>query len=267
MTQDSGQGLRPVDPEYVAMHPYIAAMMVTEAHAVIERWKARHTECLTALAARETARSDNDRPDKSEYLLQYEADCAAYEVKMAATTAKALRDGFPPPAMQMTFRCFAFLFRFDTPLPWPEDLRGCHDLGIEPIPYGREFEAACGDHLVIASRKGDAYGGLDVSLHRISVDRSTTRLATTGNIKQDIKQAIALRDCCADPRILRGKGDVAAAVRRIWAERGGYRPSWESEIDVVRQVEAEIARRPPPAEPEQDASIDGDEAEFLCTLD
>ena len=131
-------------------------------------------------------------------------------------------------ARKSVSRCrgWAMVVRASEPLPLPEYIKGAASIGR---PYTEQYgedatvELFPGDYLLQGEAnhhkrdRGWSYWlyGYDPSGRAVYVDFDS-------EIKADIKAAMTAGKISAPYSILKGSGDIAAMIRRIHADRGGY---------------------------------------------
>lgn len=122
-------------------------------------------------------------------------------------------------------RGWAIVVRANQPLPMPVDVTGASSLHQ---PYAHQsaegVELFPGDYALWGEeehhRKNRGWVYVLFAYHESG---TAEHVAFRSEVKEQIKAAIQAGSCTADPNILRGSGDVAAMVRRIHADRAGFK--------------------------------------------
>jgi hypothetical protein len=154
----------------------------------------------------------------------------------------------------------AFVVRAETALPLPADVKCHHDLGIER--ERTRTRITCGEFVIVARPKSRGSKGHYIWLLTCSPIGQKQWLDFGGDTKAEIKAARGSID--AQSKIIEGAGKLAAAVRLIHAERGGFRRPREldnelSEIVLMSAAVVERERLDTEAAEAAVKIVDGDE--------
>ncbi|MGO8739144.1 hypothetical protein [Rhodoblastus sp.] len=211
------------------MHPYIACDILpwAEAYAIHCAAKAVRAEEQVVRLRMKGIRSDAFSHGRNAASWTGEATQQRAMAERAAAVAESIRREAPPPTWLLSIdpdfdfsaRAARFVVRAGTPLRLPAEIKSFQSLGISRVAYGDTAEVSCGDHVIFAERS--SYG-LEVFLRRIGPTGETESRDIKPGIRFQVEQAILTGTCGADFAILRGAGYLAAAVRRIHAERAGF---------------------------------------------
>ena len=139
-----------------------------------------------------------------------------------------------------------YLVRRGQSLPRPGSAKSIHSLGLasvteETAPNGH-FEIGPGEYVIKLG--WDLSDRREIRLLTFSADGSAMPLPYDDKIKAEIAAAICAGAIGAPNYILKGTGDLAAVIRRILADRAGFRPAREiASVADARQYLADRARR------------------------
>lgn len=140
----------------------------------------------------------------------------------------------------------AYLVRRGQSLPRPGSAKSIRSLGLAPVteenaPNGH-FEIGPGEYVIKLG--WDLFDRREIRLLTFSADGSAMALPYDDKIKAEIAAAIWAGAIDAPNYILKGTGDLAAVIRRILADRAGFRPTSEiASVADARQYLADRARR------------------------
>lgn len=145
-------------------------------------------------------------------------------------------------AARIDSRCrgWAIIVRANDDLPLPENIGGANSIRQPYIKQSGEdlsAELFPGDYLLKGEENHHRKArGWSYWLYAYATSGKAVSLAFGSDIKAEIKAAIQADKITAPACVLKGSGDVAAMVRRIHADRGGFR-AYRAEQKALRDAE------------------------------